>query len=310
MLITILALISYANANDSNESHVGLPNVFFTSNISPSGLMAVFDALGVEPTGNVAVKVHSGEPGNQNFLRPEFMAELVQRVNGTFIETNVAYRSRRQNTASHYIVAEEHGWTVVAPFVVLDGEDQVSFPVTGGRHLTELYVGSRFDEFDYHIVMSHFKGHALGGFGGALKNVAIGYASAAGKAQIHTHGQSSTNAWRQSNQTYFLESMAEAAKAIIDRTEGRIVYINVMNALSIDCDCDGNAGPPVMADIGILASLDPVALDQACIDLVYAAHDGHELIERIESRNGLRTVEFAEELGIGSRRYQLINIDR
>ena len=287
-----------------------LPKVFFTNDISPEGLMAAFEALNVTPTGNVAVKIHSGEPGNQNFLHPEFMRELVQKVNGTFIETNVAYSSRRGHTASHLIVAEEHGWTAVAPFVVLDGDGEISFPVVNGKHLTENLVGNRFDEFDFHIVISHFKGHGLGGFGGALKNVAIGYASASGKALIHTHGRDRTNAWIEgTDQTSFLEAMAEAAKTITDRTKGKIIYINVMNKMSIDCDCDANAPAPTMGDIGILVSLDPVALDQACVDLVFAAHDGHDLIERIKTMNGLRTIEYAEELGIGIRKYELINLD-
>jgi len=305
LFITIIVIISCTQRIDADSE---LPKVFFTSDISPAGLVAVFEALGVTPTGSVAVKIHSGEPGNQNFLRPEFMADLVRKVNGTFVETNVAYPSRRRTTESHYIVAEEHGFTAVAPFVILDGEGEVSFPVEGGRHLTENLVGSRFGEFDFHLVLSHFKGHAMGGFGGALKNVAIGYASATGKALIHTHGRSRENIWG-GNQIYFLEAMAEAAKSITDKTKGRIVYINVMNALSVDCDCYGGAAPPSMADIGILASLDPVALDQACVDLVYQAHDGHELIERIESRHGIRTIEYAEELGIGSRRYVLVNLD-
>jgi hypothetical protein len=307
LFVVFTAMISCANLETGNQD-IETPKVFFTTDISPAGLMAVYEALGVSPTGKVAVKIHSGEPGNQNFIRPEFMAELVQRIDGTFVETNVAYGSRRQTTSNHYIVAEEHGWTAVAPFVVLDGDGEISLPIQSGKHLKENLIGDKFDDFDFHFVISHFKGHGSGGFGGALKNLSIGYASAAGKALIHTHGQSSTNAWMQSNQISFLEAMAESAKTITDRVVGRIVYINIMDNMSVDCDCDGNAAPPTMAGIGILASLDPVALDQACIDLVYKAHDGHALIERIESRHGLRTIEFAEELGVGSREYILIEL--
>jgi len=313
ILFSAMALITSCSqkeqTTDDNLTEE-LPKVFFTSDISPAGLMAAYKALGVTPTGNVAVKIHSGEPGNQNFLHPEFMRELVQKVNGTFIETNVAYTSRREHTASHLIVAEEHGWTAVAPFVVLDGDGEVSFSIANGKHLTENLVGNRFEEFDYHIVMSHFKGHAAGGFGGALKNVAIGYASARGKALIHSGGKNKDvpiSNW--SVRIPFLEAMAEAAKTITDRTKGKIIYINVMNRMSVDCDCDGNAAAPTMEDIGILVSLDPVAIDQACIDLVFKAHDGHDLIERIKTMNGLRTVEYAEELGIGRREYELIDLD-
>ena len=311
VIITSCAKKEGANNTESEHSESELPKVFFTSDISPAGLHAVYEALGVTPTGNVAVKIHSGEPGNKNFLKPEFMAELVKRVNGTFIETNVAYASPRDNAVSHLKVAKEHGWTAVAPFVVLDGDGEISFPVANGKHLAENLVGNRFGEFDFHIVISHFKGHAMGGFGGALKNLSIGYASAAGKASIHSVGKSRTvpvTNWSV-EQKAFLEAMAEAAKTITDKIQGKSIYINVMNRMSIDCDCDGNASPPAMGDIGILISLDPVALDQACIDLVYKAHDGHKLIKRIESRSGLRTVEHAEELGIGSRKYELINID-
>ena len=307
MIIISTAVLGCSETSKPNITESDIPNVFFTSEVSSAGLVAVYEALNATPTGKVAIKVHSGEPGNQNFIRPEFMAELVKKVDGTFIETNVAYHSQRATTANHMRVAQQHGWTAVAPFVVLDGEGEVSFPVEGGKHLKENLVGSRFDEFGYHIVLSHFKGHAMGGFGGALKNTSIGYASARGKGNIHTHGKGGTNIFA-GDQVSFLEAMAEAAKTITDRAQGRILFINVMNNISIDCDCDGGASAPVMADIGILASYDPVALDQACIDLVYKAHDKHKLVERIESRHGLRTVEYAEEIGIGSRKYKLVKI--
>jgi hypothetical protein len=307
LFVAFTVFISCANA-ESNNDETELPNVYFTTDLSSAGLMAVYDALGITPTGNIAVKIHSGEPGNQNFIRPVFMAVLVKKVNGTFVETNVAYGSRRQNTSSHYSVAKEHGWTAVAPFVVLDGDGEISLPISGGKHLRENLIGEKFDDFDFHLVISHFKGHMMGGFGGALKNLSIGYASASGKALIHTHGQSKTNAWVKSDQISFLEAMAESAKSIVDRVPGRIAYINIMDYLSVDCDCDGNASPPIMAGIGILASLDPVALDQACIDLIYKAHDGHALIQRIESRHGLRTIERAEEIGVGRRAYTLVEL--
>ena len=305
LFVILTAFVSCAKANDTETD---IPKVFFTNDLNPAGLMAVYEALEVTPTGNVAVKIHSGEPGNQNFIRPEFMANLVNRIQGTFVETNVAYGSRRQETSSHYKVAEEHGWTAVAPFVVLDGEGDLSLPITSGKHLKENIVGGRFDDFDFHVVVSHLKGHAMGGFGGALKNLSIGYASASGKALIHSHGQSKTNAWVESDQVSFLESMAESAKTVTDRLSGRVVYINIMENMSVDCDCDGGASAPTMGGIGILASLDPVALDQACIDLVYKAHDSHDLRERIESRQGLRTIEYAEEIGIGSRKYRLVEL--
>ena len=303
-------------AADSEVSSVpvqnSIPRVYFTTNISQAGLIAVYEALGLEATGNVAIKVHTGEPGNKHFVSPELMRSLVQRVNSTFVETNVAYGGRRASTAMHMQVARDHGFAAVAPVVILDERagDDISFPVIGGKRLTENIVGGRFNDFDFHIVVSHFKGHQMGGFGGALKNLSIGYASAAGKSWIHSAGQTRgvpLSRWNW-DQNAFLESMAESAKTITDRTQGKILYINVMNHLSIDCDCNGNPSAPTMADIGILASLDPVALDQACIDLVYAAPESKKLIDRIESMNGLLTIEYAEKLGIGSRKYELIKL--
>jgi uncharacterized Fe-S center protein len=284
----------------------GDPKVFFTSDISSAGLMAVYEALGLAASGNVAVKVHTGEPGNTHYVKPELMRELVQKVNGTIVETNTAYGGRRASTAAHYQVARDHGFTAIAPVVILDETRDISLPVSGGSRLTENFVGERFNEFDFHIVLSHFKGHQSGGFGGALKNTSIGYASAAGKSWIHSGGLRRTGF--SGDQNAFLESMAEAAKSVIDRVNGRILYINVMNHLSVDCDCNGRPSAPTMADIGILASLDPVALDQACIDLVYAAPDSRDLIRRIESRNGLLTIDHAEKIGAGSKTYQLVQL--
>jgi uncharacterized Fe-S center protein len=207
----------------------------------------------------------------------------------------------------HYQVARDHGFNDIAKVVILDENGDIPLPVSGGKHLKEDYVGAHFSEYDFHIVLSHFKGHAMGGFGGALKNMSIGYGSTRGKSWIHSAGKSLTSPWG-GEQNAFLESMAEAASAVSDAAKGNILYINVMNHLSVDCDCDGNPAAPTTADIGILASLDPVALDQACIDLVYAAPDGKDLIERIESRNGLLTINHAAEIGLGSKAYELVQL--
>ena len=284
------------------------PAVFMTTDISSAGLMAVYEALGLEARGNVAVKISTGEPGNTHFLAPALIRDLVQRVSGTIVECNTAYGGRRASTAAHYQVARDHGFTAIAPVVIMDERANVSIPVVGGKHLREDIVGARFGEFDFHIVLSHFKGHSMGGFGGALKNMSIGYASSAGKNWIHSGGRSRTS-MRGGSQDDFLESMAEAAKAVADANSGKMLYINVMNHLSVDCDCSGRPAAPTMADIGILASLDPVALDQACVDLVYAARDSRDLIQRIESRNGLLTISHAELIGLGSKTYQLIRIN-
>jgi uncharacterized protein len=281
--------------------------VYFTSNINPEGLMAVYEALGLQADGKVAVKISTGEPGNPHFLAPGLIKGLVQKVNGTIVECNVAYQGRRASAATHYQVAKDHGFTAIAPVVIMDEKADISIPVSGGKHLKEDIVGARFNEFNFHIVLSHFKGHQMGGFGGALKNMSIGYASSAGKSWIHSAGKSKTGIWGGS-QNDFLESMAEAAKAVADSNKGRFIYINVMNHLSVDCDCNGNPAKPTMADIGILASLDPVALDKACVDLVYAAKDGKNLVARIESRNGLLTIDHAGKIGLGSKTYRLVRL--
>jgi uncharacterized Fe-S center protein len=281
--------------------------VYMTGDISPAGLMAAYEALGLEASGKVAVKISTGEPGNTHYLAPDLIKGLVQRVDGTIVECNTAYSGRRASTAIHYQVAKDHGFTAIAPVVILDENGDIPLPVTGGKHLKEDYVGAHFSEYDFHIVLSHFKGHAMGGLGGALKNMSIGYGSARGKSWIHTAGKSLSSPWG-GEQNAFLESMAEAAKAVSDAAAGNILYINVMNHLSVDCDCDGNASAPTMADIGILASLDPVALDQACVDLVYVASDGEDLIERIESRNGLLTIDHAATIGLGTKEYELIQL--
>ena len=289
------------------ESPGEAPAVYMTADISADGLVAVYEALGAEPSGRIAVKLSTGEPGS-NYLRPELIGELVQSFDEpTIVECNTAYGGSRANTAMHYQVAEDHGYTDLADVDIMDEDGSMALPVTGGTNLTENYVGSHFADYDYFVVLSHFKGHAMAGYGGAIKNISIGIASAEGKTHIHTGGQGGSM-WS-ADQDAFLESMAEAGKRVVDALDGNILYVNVMNRLGVDCDCDSSPAEPDMHDIGILASFDPVALDQACIDLVYAAGDGESLINRIESRNGLHTLEHAEAIGLGSRTYVLVSID-
>lgn len=288
------------------------PVVYMTTDISPQGLMAVYKAMGWTPTGKVAVKLSTGEPPASNYLDPDLIADLVRTVDGTIVECNTAYGGSRAETAMHYQVAEDHGFTAIADFQIQDENGSMTLPVEGGTRLTENYVGAAFADYDSYLVLSHFKGHAMAGFGGAIKNISIGLASSEGKAWIHSGGTSRANIWG-GEQDAFLESMAEAGKSVSDalgRGE-RIAYVNVMNRLSIDCDCDGNPAEPDMHDIGILASTDPVALDQACIDLIYEQRDGDgaSLVNRVESRNGLHTLAHAEEIGLGSRTYELVSIE-
>lgn len=300
---------STASATPSQpEEEEDEPVVYMTTDISTEGLMAVYEALDWTPTGNVAVKLSTGEPPASNYLRPELIVDLVQSVDGTIVECNTAYGGSRAETAMHYQVAEDHGFTAIADFQILDENGSMTLPVEGGNRLTENYVGAAFGDYDSYLILSHFKGHSMAGFGGAIKNISIGLGSSEGKAWIHSGGTGRTSAWG-GEQDAFLESMAEAGKSVSDALGDRIVYVNVMNRLSVDCDCDGNPAEPDMHDIGILASTDPVALDQACIDLVYAAEDGQSLINRIESRNGLHTLEHAEKIGLGSRSYELVSID-
>lgn len=291
---------------DGTDDPAGTPVVWMTTDISAQGLMSVYQALQASPGGSVAVKLSTGEPGS-NYLRPELIGELVQDLDATIVECNTAYGGQRASTAMHYQVAEDHGYTAIAPVDIMDEEGSMTLPVTGGTNLTENYVGSHFADYDYFVVLSHFKGHTMAGYGGAIKNISIGIASAEGKTHIHTGGRGGSM-WN-ADQDAFLESMAEAGKSVVDALDGNILYINVMNRLSVDCDCDSSPAEPDMHDIGILSSYDPVALDQACIDLVYAAEDGQSLIDRIESRNGLHTLEHAQTIGLGSRSYQMESID-
>ena len=290
------------------EAAQGTPVVYMTWAVTPEGLMAVYQALQWEPQGRVAVKLSTGEPPASNYLRPELIAGLVQSLDGTIVECNTAYGGSRAETAMHYQVAEDHGFTAIADFQILDEEGSMTLPVQDGTRLSENYVGAAFEDYDSYLVLSHFKGHSMAGYGGAIKNISIGLGSSEGKAWVHSAGSSRTNPWG-GDQDAFLESMAEAGKSVSDYLGDQIVYINVMNRLSVDCDCDGNPAEPDMHDIGILASTDPVALDQACIDLVYSAEDGQSLVNRIESRNGLHTLEHAQQIGLGSRSYELVSID-
>lgn len=288
----------------------GAPAVYMTTDISPEGLMVIYEALEWTPTGKVAVKLSTGEPPASNYLDPNLIKDLVQLVDGTIVECNTAYGGSRAGTAMHMQVAEDHGFTAIADVDILDADGSMSIPVVGGSQLTEDFVGAHFANYDSYLVLSHFKGHAMAGLGGAIKNISIGLGSSEGKSWIHTAGNSKTSMMG-GDQDDFLESMGDAGKAVSDYLGNgeRIVYINVMNRLSVDCDCNGNPAEPDMHDIGVLASHDPVALDQACVDLVYAAPDGQSLIERMESRNGIHTLDHAEEIGLGSQTYELVSID-
>ena len=284
--------------------------VYITSDISPEGLLAVYEALGREATGKVAVKLSTGEPGGHNFLQPSLIKDLVQEVNGTIAECNTAYGGGRSNTAAHLQAAEEHGFTAIAEVDIMDAEGETRLPVEGGRHIDYDIVGSHYTDYDFTVVLSHFKGHAMAGFGGAIKNISIGIASANGKRWIHSGGTSITS-WGNPSQEDFLETMAEAAKAVADHCGDNILYISVANNLSVDCDCDSSPADPQMGDIGILASLDPVALDKACTDLVRPSEDHGKihLIERIDSRHGMHTLDYAEQIGLGSQQYELVSLD-
>lgn len=284
--------------------------VYFTSDISPEGLMNVYEQLNWTPEGRVAVKLSTGEPPASNYLDPELIKDLVQSVDGTIVECNTAYDGSRAETAMHRQVAEDHGFTAIADVDIMDADGSMSIPVEGGVRLTENLVGAHFADYDSYLVLSHFKGHAMAGFGGAIKNISIGLGSREGKSLIHTSGESNTSPWG-GDQIGFTESMAEAGKSVSDYLgDGeRIVYVNVLNNISIDCDCDGNPAEPDIHDIGIVASTDPVAIDQASIDLAFAAEGSESLQNRVNEREGLHTLEHAETIGLGSRSYELVNID-
>lgn len=290
------------------------PKVYMYKEISSENLLKIYDMLGRKAEGRVAVKLSTGEPGNDNYLNPDLIKDLVHKVNGTIIECNTAYGGGRADTESHLKAADDHGFTAIATVDIMDADGEVPLPVAGGKHLKEDFVGKNYPDYDFTVVLSHFKGHPMGGFGGAIKNISIGIASSAGKAWIHSAGKtkSQSEVWKNlPPQDDFLESMAEAAKAIIDHCGDKILYISVANNLSVDCDCVATPEEPKMGDIGILASLDPVALDKACVDMVRASEDHGKihLIERIDSRNGMHTLDYAEQLGMGSRDYELVVLD-
>lgn len=283
--------------------------VLFTRTISPEMVLTMYEKLGKELTGHIAIKLHSGEEGNQNFLKPEFWAPIIRHLDGTVVECNTAYEGSRNTTEKHLKTIEKHGWSRYFDVDLLDAEGpDLVLSIPGGKVIQKNYVGKDIANYNGMLVLSHFKGHPMGGYGGALKQLSIGCASSYGKAYIHGAGVPE-DMWT-ANHDLFLESMADAASSVHDYFKDNIVYINVMKNMSVDCDCCAVAEDPCMKDIGILISTDPIAIDQACLDLVHASTDpGKEhLIERIESRNGVHTIEAAEALGYGSRDYELIEI--
>lgn len=314
--ISAIALVAPSCGHSQNVQHptetgtADTPKVYYYKNISSENLIKIYEVLGREAKGKVAVKLSTGEPGGHNFLQPELIKGLVQKVNGTIVECNTAYGGGRSDTESHLKAAADHGFTAIAKVDIMDSEGETELPVEGGKHLTKDIVGKNFLNYDFTIILSHFKGHTMGGFGGAIKNMSIGIASSNGKRLIHSAGESTTN-WGSPKQDDFLESMAEAAKAVANHCGENIIYISVANKLSVDCDCDSSPADPRMGDLGILASLDPVALDRACTDLVRSSNDHGKvhLIERIDSRHGIHTLDHAEALGMGSQKYELIELD-
>lgn len=284
--------------------------VYFSRTITPEKVVELFQLTGKTLDGNTAIKIHSGEVGNQNFLKPDFWKPVIDHVGGTVVECNTAYEGSRDTTVKHMKTLREHGWSKYFNVELMDAEGpDLELAIPNGKKIKKNYVGKTLTSYDSLLVLSHFKGHPMGGYGGAIKQLSIGLASSLGKAYIH--GVGDTNNFWGSDHDSFLESMADAASSIIDYFKGNIVYINVMKNMSVDCDCCAVAEDPCMADIGILASLDPIAIDQACLDLVYASDDpGRDhLLERIESKNGVHTIEAAADLGFGSRDYELITIE-
>ena len=283
--------------------------VYFSPDITPESVLRLYQHVGKELPGKVAVKVHSGEPGNQNFLKPDFWKPVVDHVSGTVVECNTAYKGGRDITERHLQTFKKHGWIDYFTVDLLDAQGpDLELPIPKGQRITKNYVGKDIVNYDSALILSHFKGHPMGGYGGAIKQLSIGFASSFGKKYIHGVGNVD-NFW-ESDRMHFLEAMAESAGSVIDFFKGEIVYINVMKNMSVDCDCCAVAEDPCIQDIGILASLDPVAIDQACLDLVYQSDDPGKahLIERIESRKGVHTIEAAHDLGLGSREYELITL--
>ena len=286
------------------------PVVYFTSDISAEGLVKIYEALNWTPEGKTAVKISTGEPPASNYLRPELIGDLVRKVDGTIVECNTAYGGSRSSSAMHRQVAEDHGFTTIADFDLMDEEGEAEWPVDGGTRLDKIIVGSHAENYSDWVILSHFKGHAMAGFGGAIKNVGIGISSASGKVYVHTAGTKTKGSIWYSDQDAWLEALAEMVSGFSSHVGAEhVVYINVMNRLSVDCDCDGHPAEPDIHDIGILASTDPVALDQACVDLIYQAEGNASLVKRMESLHGVHTLEHAEAMGLGSRTYRLADID-
>lgn len=291
--------------------------VYFTKEISPEALVRIYKALGKEAKGRVAVKISTGEAGGHNYLKPELIGKLVSEVNGTIVECNTAYAGKRMNSEDHWKVIRDHGFDKIAKVDIMDEEGDMRIPVKDTTHIKYDIVGSHLANYDFMVNLAHFKGHAMGGFGGVLKNASIGVASSNGKSYIHTAGkvQSPAELWNNlPAQNYFLESMASAAQGVHEYMKGNVLYINVMNNMSVDCDCDSHPADPVLKDMGIMASLDPVALDKACLDKVFnhqstEGDDAKPLIERINRQHGTHIVDYAEGIGFGSKAYTLIDID-
>ena len=289
------------------------PIVYFTREITPESLVKIYHKLDKKLKGKIGVKISTGEPGGHNYLKPELIGKLVNELKATIVECNTAYAGRRNTTEAHQQAIEEHGFTKIAEVDIMDGESEMEIPANG-KHLDVDIVGKNLQNYDALVNLAHFKGHAMGGFGGVLKNQSIGVASSAGKTYIHTAGKTRNPSELWDNlpeQNAFLESMAEAAKAVADYMKGNIVYIDVMNNLSVDCDCDSHPEDPCMADIGILASTDPVAVDQACIDKIWSSTDAgrNHFIERVERQNGRHILPYAEQIGLGSCDYELVELD-
>ena len=289
--------------------------VYFTKEITPESVVKMYEKLGKELTGKVALKVHSGEAGNQNYLHPEFMKPIINRVNGTIVECNTAYAGQRNNTEKHKKLMEDHGWSKRFDVDIMDAEGpDLEIEIPNGKVIKQNYLGKNIKNYDSMLVLSHFKGHPMGGYGGAIKQLSIGCASSAGKSWIHSAGKEKyqTKLWDNlPEQDLFLESMADAAESVVQYFKGNIAFINIMCNMSVDCDCCAIAEDPCMKDIGILASLDPIAIDQACIDLVINSKDPGKdhLLERINSRHGTHTIDSAVELGFGTNEYELIKVD-
>ena len=322
LMATALLLSSCGNSGKQEAQQPQEPQestVYMTTDISAEGLVKIFKAMGVTPEGNVAVKISTGEPGGNNFLKPELIKDLVSSVNGTIVECNTAYAGRRNTSEEHWKTVKEHGFLDIAPFDLLDEDGEIQIPVKDTTHIKYNIVGKNIEKYNFMINLAHFKGHAMGGFGGVLKNQSIGLASSNGKAYIHSAGKTAykDSIWqyvKQTEQDHFIEAMAVAAQSVHDYFDGKILYINVMNNLSVDCDCSSHPADPEMKDIGILASTDPVALDKACVDLIFdypstTDDNAQPLIERINEKHGIHIIDHAEKIGLGSKKYELKSID-